>query len=212
MKTYLLIYIIIIICQIRVFAQNIPNGNFEKWITGNTATLEPLNWETQNEQGLFYVERAVGHKSSYSAKLNVVWDNVIKTFTGAALTTEENFSVNFRFDTLTGFFKGNINDTDTLKINVRMYIKGKIIGFGTFFTNSYTDKWTQFKIKINYNSDQIPDKADISIVITPCNKGRYQTFFYIDDMLLTNIAKYIYRNNNNIAINSIDLLFNRNKT
>ncbi len=211
MKTCLVVYVFTIICQLGLFSQNVPNGGFEEWELNTYQAYEPAGWETQNETGLYYIEKATGHSGSYSAKLSIVWDNVIKSFTGASLSTEENFTVTSRYQTLSGFYKGNSNDTDTLKITVRMYSKDKPVGFGSCFIANANKEWKQFILQIEYNSDEIPDKASISIFIATEGDNHYQAVYYIDDLLLTSIIKYVYGDVGNFALRTNDKTEYKNK-
>ncbi len=74
-------------------SQNIPNGGFEQWTENRSGVSEPFYWETQNEPGLNFVERTDGYSGKYAVKLKVIWDEVIKSFTGGSINTVENFVV-----------------------------------------------------------------------------------------------------------------------
>jgi len=168
-------------------SQNIPNGGFEQWRMNDSEILEPSYWETQNEPGLNFVERSKGHTGNFSVKLKVVWDEVIKSFAGGSINTVENFAIDERYDTLSCFYQGNMNGNDSLNINIKLFSKGKLIGFGSEYTVKACDYWKQLFVPINYSSNKIPDEASISFSISPGKESHYQTTYCKDDILLTSI-------------------------
>jgi len=184
-KTAVIFILILSNCQIKAFAQNINNGGFENWIYNTAGMPEPENWETQNEPELVFVESSEGHTGLHSACLNVVWDNMMQKFTGASMNTVEDISVNSKFEFLRGYCKGSSNNTDTLKINISLYSKNKLVGVGSSGFIQTSNEWTQFAVSINYYSDKVPEKAKISISVIPVNGSHHQTTYCIDDLIFS---------------------------
>ena len=184
-KAIVTVILILCNCQIKTSAQNITNGSFENWTYNTNGMSEPENWETQNEPELIFVESAEGHTGLYSACLNVVWDNMFNKFTGPSMNTVEDISANSKFECLTGFCKGSSNNTDSLKINISLYSKNKLVGVGSSGFIQTANQWTQFAVSINYYSGQIPKKAKISISVIPVQGSRHQTTYCIDDLTFT---------------------------
>ena len=168
-------------------SQNVPNGGFEQWTLNEDEVSEPYFWETQNEPGLNFVEKTDGHTGNFSVKLKVVWDEVIKSFTGGTINTVGNFTVYQRYKTMSFFYRGNMGGNDSLKVNIKLYSRGKLIGFGTNYAIKTYDYWKQLFVDIIYTSEDTPDEASISISISPGRESHYQTTYSIDDILLTSI-------------------------
>ena len=168
--------------QIKALAQNITNYSFENWTYNANGMPEPENWETQNEAELVFVESSEGHTGSYSACLNIVWDNMMQKFTGANMSYENNINGDKAFKSLTGFCKGNINNTDTLNISVNVYSKNKLVGYGTCGILYTNNSWEEFQVSINYYSDEKPEKTKISFSVNLISGSHYQTTYCIDDL------------------------------
>ena len=192
LRNFLLITFVTLVIN-SIQSQNVPNGGFEQWTMNESEISEPYFWETQNEPGLNFAEKSNGYKGNYSVKLKVVWDEVIKSFTGGSINTVENFAVYQRYDTLSCYYKGNISGNDSLIVNIKLYSRGKLIGFGSQYTVKAYDYWQQLFVFINYTSAEIPDEASISISISPGRESHYQTTYSIDDILLTSINQINYQ-------------------
>ncbi len=182
-KAIVTVILILSNCQIKTFAQNITNCGFENWIYNTSGMPEPENWETQNEPELIFVESSEGHTGLHSARLNVVWDNMMQKFTGASISTIDNIPVSGKFNLLKGYCKGSSNNTDTLEINISLYSINKLVGVGSFSYVETTNEWKQFTVPINYYSDEKPEKAKISISVIPVNGSHHQTTYSIDDLI-----------------------------
>ena len=181
-KTLVTVIFILSLCQMKAIAQNITNGGFENWIYNTSGMPEPENWETQNEPELIFVESSEGHIGLHSACLNVVWDNMTQKFTGASMSTENRITIDKTYKHLIGFYKGSVNNTDTLYINVSIYSTNKLIGYGTSNLLYTKNKWAEFNVSINYYSNEKPEKAKISFSVNPVNGSHYQTNYCIDDL------------------------------
>jgi hypothetical protein len=168
--------------QFAITAQTAPNGDFENWKTNKANIPEPVGWVTQNETQLLYVERVEGHSGEYAIGLNVIWDNMVQSFSGAGITTERNFQINKEYRKLTGFYKGNSNNNDTLEINVNYYSNSEIIAFGSLVLLNGNNEWEQFSIPIKYIKNTKPETAGISISIILAEGSHNLTKYSIDDL------------------------------
>jgi len=182
LKTSIIALLILSNFQVMTFAQDIVNGDFESWTSNTSGILEPDSWETQNEPELIFVESSEGHSGKYSACMNVVWDNMMKKFTGASLSITQPVNADQKIGFLTGYCKGNSTNTDSLKIEIELFSTDKLIGTGLITIIQTAGDWTRFTVSIVYFTDMQPDKADISFAIIPVTGSYHQTEYCIDDL------------------------------
>lgn len=185
----IIIFIFTIIAGIPLvnLAQIIPNGNFEIWSENNSGMPQPQYWETQNEPELIYVEAVSGFSGNHAASLNVQWDNMLKEYCGASLNTEFTLVEYKKYHTLSGYFKGNSENNDTLVIEINLFCGNKPIGKGATKILDHSNRWQAFNIQIQYYSDSKPDKASISIEIKTLNGSHSLSTYCIDELLLANL-------------------------
>jgi len=183
MKVIFLLTIIFVICYNPVLGQIIINGGFENWQKNNAGVLEPENWETQNEPELQLVENSEGHTGLHSACLSIVWDNMIKKFTGGLMSTENDIKITKSYKYLSGYYIGGINNVDTLNVNINIYSKNKLVGSGYSGLLNTKNEWVEFCVSINYYSNEKPETAKISFSINPVPGSHYQTKYCIDDLI-----------------------------
>ena len=172
--------------QPETLPQNIPNRGFEEWSPGPTDAAQPNFWETQNEQDMIFVEKGEGLTGNHSACLNAAWDPMLKTYCGARLTTQFDFTKDADFVMFSGFYRGNAGNSDTLIVQIHLYTENRLIGHGIayFFDNDY--EWQQFTIPISYFSDEKPDRAMVSFSVSITENGYPLTTYCVDELLLTN--------------------------
>lgn len=183
---YIAIILILAFFPNSLWSQNIPNGNFEDWTENNEGIASVDKWETLNEPDMIYIEKAEGHSGEHAACLNVVWDQMIQSFTGAIMRSDEEIYVNTRSSALKGYYLTKAATTDTLYVEIEMYSKGNHIGEGEAdFCKSNRD-WTSFSVPITYHSKEIPDHAEIVIYINPSKGGLHLSKFCIDDLMFEN--------------------------
>lgn len=171
---------------INLKAQTIPNGNFEDWSFNKAGIESPDKWEALNEAGMIYIEKAEGHSGRHAACLNVVWDQMIQSFTGAILRSDEEILLNTRSTNLKGFYLTKSATTDTLQIEVEVYAKGNLIGEGEAGFCKSSQVWLEFSVPIEYYSKQVPDHAEIAIYINPSKGGLHLSKYCIDDLMFEN--------------------------
>lgn len=178
------LYFLIFISNFAV-AQQIPNGSFEEW-NEKKGMASLHKWETLNEPDMIYIEKGEGHSGKYSACLNVVWDQMIQSFTGAIMRSDEEILIHERCKLLTGYYSTKAATTDTLYIEIEMYCKGISIGDGEAGLCKNNNDWTPFSVPIVYHSNEIPDHAEIIVYINPSTGGLHLTKFCIDDLSFEN--------------------------
>ncbi len=176
--------------QLVLVAQAVPNGDFEDWITDRADILEPVGWETQNDAQLLYVERTEGHTGNYAVCLNVVWDKMMQSFSGATISAENDIEPQERIRNLTGYYKAISDENDTLKINISIYSNNELIGVGSGSYVQATNGWIKFTIPVKYYSNIIPEKVRISISVIPVAGSRHQSTYCIDDLAFTEKTNY----------------------
>ncbi|MEZ5196861.1 MAG: hypothetical protein R2764_10785 [Bacteroidales bacterium] len=169
-----------------IWAQDIPNGDFEDWSISKAGIEFPEKWEALNEEGMIYIEKTEGHSGGQAACLNVVWDQMIQSFTGAILRSDEEIILNTRISSLNGYYLTKAATTDTLQIEIEVYAKGNPVGEGDagFCKNSHG--WMEFSIPIKYYSPEVPDHAEIVIYINPSKGGLHLSRYCVDDLMFEN--------------------------
>jgi len=177
-----IVLILVFINQCTITAQTVPNGDFEDWKTNRANILEPVGWETQNDTQLLYVERVEGYSGNYAIGLNVIWDNMMQSFSGAVITSGKDIKISKRYSTLTGFYKGNSNNNDTLEININFYSNSTITAYGSLRLLNEDNGWDQFSVPMKYLSNAKPETASISISIILTEGSHKLTKYFIDDL------------------------------
>ena len=168
------------------FAQQVPNGSFETWSSG-----EPDQWNTSNQNilGLDFTvvtrETADPQQGTSSAKLTVVTKTIpfVGSFTmqGALTLGELNIDIFAQTATLTGgtpftgmpqkltgYFKYQPvnNDTCVFGWGLTKWNNGvqDTIGYGAIDTMGTFNTWTYFEVPLEYLVWEAPDTMNILIV------------------------------------------------
>ncbi|MCF8403912.1 MAG: hypothetical protein K9H58_08205 [Bacteroidales bacterium] len=170
--------------QVNIFTQNIPNGDFEKWIFDSTVYYIPENWELQNELEFPLIKQSTGYEGQYALCISVAWDNMLKKYCGATVVNSYQNSDITRFKKLNGYFKGKPGNNDTLMISINLYQDTKLIGVGNLKQLGTKDVWSGFNIPITYYSNKIANRIDITISIITNNGNLKLTTYYIDALKL----------------------------
>jgi len=163
-------------------AQNVPNGGMEEWEINGDGGLEPVGWETLNDDEYTDVFRVEGHSGQYAAKMSVEW--VVDQYDGAMLFLEDDFSVSERYTALSFFVQGETVASDYLAVNLGMFKDGLLIGYSIGHYDQNYPSWTEISMAITYNNDEIPDSAFIGIQIYPLTQANFGTYYIIDDLNL----------------------------
>ncbi len=166
----------------------IPNHGFEKWDKGS-----PSGWWINNKP-VFHFSPVVKTKDAYSGKSAVkgTVSPMGKSMSFAPVihtgTVKNNkISISKKYSGISGYYKFSPVKKDQLVAAVFMYKDGKQIGKGMKYFQS-ADKYDRFEVKINYTSDEVPDKCEISFTVFPGFGGKDQlkvhkgSVMYLDDI------------------------------
>ena len=136
----------------------LPNGDFESWITGTGGFLEPSGFTCSNDQfSSASVFRDTGHTGSYSVKLGSTYDSFNGIYVpGMLQLTHQPFAGSSNPVAITGFWKTyNPQFTDALYLEIHLFdASNNEVGQGDInspFTGSVLN-WTSFSFPITYSS------------------------------------------------------------
>ncbi|MDR3667423.1 MAG: T9SS type A sorting domain-containing protein [Ignavibacteriaceae bacterium] len=189
MKKVILPIMFTLFLAFTLFAQNVPNGGFESWTSGN-----PDNWFADNIASIAtpVTQSTTAHSGSYSAKGAVI--NTIGGLIGPGLLSGPGgggFAITQRFKTVTGYYQLNPVQGDNLILNFILFKSGSPIGTGEAIITAAATSWTQFSIDFIYITSDIPDNCILQFAIAgPTSGSDYHlgTYFLLDDVNLTGTA------------------------
>ncbi len=185
MRTKHLLFLIGILFTVPAFSQ-IPNSGFEAW-SDQGGILKPDGWEISSAESCLNVIRSDDpYEGSYSVELSVLFDPIMASNMSGFMFTDGNFPVNQKYSSLSGYFKGTIIGSDTLKIYVGMWHEGEMVGYGQLKTLDNHTGWTSFTVSIGYQSNQTPSEGFISIQLGPVWGGNIGSFYRIDKLQFSN--------------------------
>lgn len=149
---------------------NVPNGNFEDWIT--IGFNNPRGWTSTNNQGRgigFTVQRTRDHAFWQQAcrieNLPAGNGEFIPGYIMAGRQGNDGprpgFAVNGRDSVLYFSYKSFPAGDDTINIAILMFRQGNMIGMGNFRQPFTISSWSQTAIPIDYWSSDVPDSAVI---------------------------------------------------
>lgn len=165
-----------------MFAQQILSGDFEEWELNGFNIKEPIGWDTQNEPDLIYVEQVHGYSGMYAACLNVIWDPMIQSFTGAVLSAQMNLLESGQLRTFKGYYSAQSITSDSLQIKVELFAGDFQIGKGQLMLGSSLQDWSEFSLDLKYYNNKSPDFAIITFAAIPDKGGLQNSKFFIDDL------------------------------
>ena len=164
MKTKIVLCFIGMLSTTFIYSQ-IPNSGFENWATtGNYQT--PIGWATMNtaSTGSFYSgTKSTDHYPSIAGDYSIRLENntSLTQATGSygmAITKafdypyKPAFSLSGHPATLTGYYKFNSMNNDSMFIRVVLFQNGIMQGHYEFITNISKSDWTSFSIALNYTT------------------------------------------------------------
>lgn len=158
----------------------IPNPGFENWTAGS-----PDHWIANNVPGFAtpITQSSNAHSGSLAVRGEVV------SFAGLPYPPylqSEKFPVNHRYARLTGFYQFQPQGNDSLGILIILFKNGMGIGGGVSVLGGSTSGYVQFTAPIQYNTSEVPDSAQVFIVVgdTTINAGTIGSYFLMDDLAL----------------------------
>ncbi|HPO61840.1 MAG TPA: YCF48-related protein [Candidatus Kapabacteria bacterium] len=162
---------------------DIPNPSFENWEINEDGGLKPVGWITPNSAEISTVLQSEdSYSGTYAAELTVVWDAIMESNMSGYLFADGNFPVNQRYTTLTGYMKGHLEGTDSLKIAVGMFKESEPLGGGTLTVSQNNEEWTKFTVNIIYYLEGVPDEGFISFYVGNVMGGFIGTSYLIDNL------------------------------
>jgi len=232
MKT--LIFILSAVFTISLFAQGVPNGNFENWTQG-TGYSDPTGWDTPNSTsssiGVVTVskESTIVQNGSFAAKLQT------KSILGTpipGLITLGDFNINIitfeatitggtpftgRPESLSGYYQYEPVFNDEAFIGVILLKQNGAIwdtvADGAFTSTSNLTSWTPFVAPITYRTTDIPTHLNIIIMSSDRNAPQPNSTLYVDNLTFTYSADIqeqqnefinVFQDNNLIQVVSQD--------
>lgn len=188
MKRIFLLLMFAFSFSVTLLAQNVPNGDFEKWTNGN-----PDNWYVDNIPPIAVpVIPFSAHLGNFSVKGTVI--NTIGGLLPPLLQTDlgvQGFAVTQRYKTVTGYYQFNPVQGDKLKLDFILFSGGGVIAEATPEITAAVTSWTQFNIDFVYSSNEIPDKCFLQFVIdgpTTSDDFHEGSYFILDDINLIGTA------------------------
>ena len=187
MKKLLLLLTSLIVGGPLLFAQVIPNGDFESWYNHPVFNVEePESWVTSNLSGAAaglsanVVKTDDAYAGTYALRLETIMDNDGAPFMGAAVL---NAKIEGKPTTLSGYYKGTIVNPDKPGIGIILKTGFMPVGGGELeFTQSQSE-YTYFEFEIEYFLNQEPDSIIISIFNDTESLGTQGTVIMLDDLV-----------------------------
>jgi hypothetical protein len=213
MKIFTIILTVLIALTITLNAQ-ITNSGFENWTTVGSYE-NPTGWATSNSSstGSFYsCTKSTDHYpasvGNYSLRLE---NNTALTQTtggwGMAATDtmaypyEPSFPISGHPTSLTGYYKFNSVNSDTMFIRILLFSNGAMVCYSTMETSTTASDWTSFNLEIP--SYTTADSAQILMsAMYPSSQfdvPNGNSVLYVDnlnfDVLITSISEQTVKSN-----------------
>ena len=183
MKKSLFTVLIILLFQLALSAQEIPNPGFEN-LDGVTGDF--IDWLGNNPpSGQATVFASLNsHSGMWSAALRVQSAGgfpLLPLLSAGADGT--GFPVSQRYEALNGFYEFTPDTGDMFSVSVQMWsggTQGTLIGVGGFNSIINPGNWTQFSAPITYTQAGTPDWC--TIIITVITTQNILTTAVVDDL------------------------------
>ena len=185
---YIYTILLVVLISFSFIRSQVPNGGFENWTAG-----EPDFWTTNNSDPYFTVTQSNStHTGSSALKGECIpfvppFLPVIGPVGICDGDTDEGFPIEFRFNSLKGFYKFNPQGGDQIYISLLLIADTAAIGVGAVLLNSAAS-YTEFGIPITYIDASTPNKCIISFQILNPVGGVNVTLgseMYLDDLELS---------------------------
>jgi len=216
-------YLIVDNIRFKGTTENIPNNDFENWITNLVYSLD--NWWYPNKNTPDPIDSYIPvtqttdkQHGNYAALIqNLTYPD--GTIPGFISTSQQGFDPGFsvlgRHQSLTGYYKFLPENNDTMVIYIYMYKNHNMIGWGNFQTSAEKTIYTPFFIKIQYNDTVVPDSGQINVQAS-WNRPLGNSRLYIDNLnfdgYLAEIKESVITNDDNFNVNIFPNPFNENAT
>ena len=212
MKKFTIILIVLIAMTITTKAQ-IPNSGFENWTTIGSYE-EPTGWATMNpaSAGPFYsCTKSTDHYPTSVGNYSIRLENntSLTQATGAygmAITNAFDWPFKPAFPivghptSLTGYYKYNSLNNDSMFIRVVLFNNGTMLGYNTFVTGITASTWTPFNL--SFSTYTTADSATLYFsAFWPSSQSsgpKGNSVLYVDnlnfDNLITSVSKQTTEN------------------
>jgi len=187
MKFIYTILLVLLVCFSFLRAQ-VPNEGFENWTAG-----EPDFWTTNNsDPDITITQSNSAHSGSFALKGECIpfvppFLPVLGPVALCAGANDEGFPIEFRYNSLKGFYKFNSQNGDQIFVALEVNNGTQTIGVGSIALNS-ASSYTQFEVPIIYVDPTTPNKCILSFQILNPGSGvpiSVGSEMYIDDLELS---------------------------
>lgn len=168
------------------YAQNVPNGGFESWTSG-----EPDSWLTNNIPGtaVFVTQVSPGQSGSSAARGEVMSITTV-VIPPTLLSTDNSgngFPVTQRYSTLSCYYKFNSVGGDVIQVTMLMLdASGNGVGTANAIITASATGFTLLSIPIMYfGINPTECIIDFTLVDPVSGNGHLGSYYIIDDVALT---------------------------
>ncbi len=185
---YVYTILLVLLISFAFIRSQVPNGGFENWTAG-----EPDFWFTNNDDTLITITQSnSSHSGSSALKGECIpffppFLPVIGPVGICDGNDDDGFPIEFRYNSLKGFYKFNSQGGDQLFITLWVTADTQAIGVGSILLNDAAS-YTEFAIPITYIDPATPNKCIISFQIFNTVGGINVTLgseMYLDDIELS---------------------------
>ena len=185
---YIYTIILVVLISFSFIRSQVPNGGFENWTTG-----EPDFWITNNDDTLITISQSnISHSGSSALKGECIpfFPPFLPVIGPVGICDGDDgygFPIEFRYNSLKGFYKLNSQGGDQIYISLLLIADTTAIGVGAILLNSAAS-YTEFGIPITYIDASTPNKCIISFQILNPVGGVNVTLgseMYLDDLELS---------------------------
>ncbi len=175
-------------------AQTVVNADFEVWDTTEYDTPDSWFSSRDNPKGLLDTIPVTKTTDAYSGQYAVRMESLLfpyGSFTGFVINSQAEggyhpgFPVDRKWESLTGYFKYQPVNNDTMNLTVVMFKAGQQIGFGGLTIDTAVSDYTPFSVPIWYNQpNEMPDSA--MIFLQNCNWNPHgNSVLYVDALSMS---------------------------
>ena len=185
---YIYTLLLTLLISFSLLRSQVPNEGFENWTDG-----EPDFWTTNNADTLITITQSnSSHSGSSALKGECIpyfppFLPVMGPIGICDGDTDDGFPIEFRYNSLKGFYKLNSQGGDQLFITLWVSVDTQAIGVGSILLNNAAS-YTEFAIPITYIDPATPNKCIISFQIINPVGGINVTLgseMYLDDLELS---------------------------
>ena len=185
---YIYTLLLTLLISFSLLRSQVPNEGFENWTDG-----EPDFWTTNNADTLITITQSnSSHSGSSALKGECIpyfppFLPVMGPIGICDGDTDDGFQIEFRYNSLKGFYKLNSQGGDQLFITLWVSVDTQAIGVGSILLNNAAS-YTEFAIPITYIDPATPNKCIISFQIINPVGGINVTLgseMYLDDLELS---------------------------